>query len=572
MSAEGQIPDSKAHLLSLAIAFAYVGSLYISKNARLSFSSAPSAPPLAASTPKPAPSPSLGTVQIKQEESPVDTEYMSSPISPEESEARRRMVRFKSPAEVAEGSSYLGDRVNVGGDGSARAFSASLSDFGSMSSIGSVSDFDEDESFWDGFETDGAPEERRVETGTGGNIFKYRNAAGTFIREDQPPSSQAAVQVSPGSSLRRRPLIREDAITQSTLSGNKPWPPPPEEKDHLKHIFQSRIRTQVEAQIRYSEERASLAEQDSQPQSTPPPIINRNKGAAEVERARGAEERWRNDPDVIRARVTAVSIATLLSCLCVIEVVAMVEVGTEFSAGVFWPSFQDFKLALPLALHRLGIYPHSFSLSRSSFLPHLLVPILYLGPLYATSLSHELPFQARWTWRGALMHLNDWQGVRNYIAAPITEELTFRSCILAVYGFSNTSRNWRIFGSPLFFGLAHVHHAWDAYNRLGRTKQAAKRAILGSAFQTLYTTLFGAYCSYLFMRTGSIWPPITAHIFCNFMGVPQLGYELEMNPHRRKAIKTAYLIGLGAFFYLLSPWTKTEGSLYWTDNSGWTDL
>ncbi len=55
-------------------------------------------------------------------------------------------------------------------------------------------------------------------------------------------------------------------------------------------------------------------------------------------------------------------------------------------------------------------------------------------------------------------------------------------------------------------------------------------------FQLSYTTLFGSFASYLFLRTGSILPPITAHIFCNIMGLPQLGYEVSRFPKQKRCM------------------------------------
>jgi len=100
---------------------------------------------------------------------------------------------------------------------------------------------------------------------------------------------------------------------------------------------------------------------------------------------------------------------------------------------------------------------------------------------------------------------------------------------------------------------AHVHHAWETYNKYGRSPAALKRAAIGTGmfrrrsfswvppynlavrqvFQFTYTTIFGSYCSYLFLRTGSIFHPIVAHVFCNVMGVPQPGYEITQRPDRK---------------------------------------
>src|ERR1700733_4712855 len=52
-------------------------------------------------------------------------------------------------------------------------------------------------------------------------------------------------------------------------------------------------------------------------------------------------------------------------------------------------------------------------------------------------------------------------------------------------------------------------------------------------FQFAYTTLFGAYCSFLFIRTGSLFPPLIAHSFCNVMGLPQITAEMKQWPRRK---------------------------------------
>ncbi len=68
--------------------------------------------------------------------------------------------------------------------------------------------------------------------------------------------------------------------------------------------------------------------------------------------------------------------------------------------------------------------------------------------------------------------------------APITEEIVFRACVLAVYLLSPqlvSSKMGLAFITPLNFGVAHLHHARDTYNRYyGRTGAALKRAIMVS--------------------------------------------------------------------------------------------
>lgn len=67
-----------------------------------------------------------------------------------------------------------------------------------------------------------------------------------------------------------------------------------------------------------------------------------------------------------------------------------------------------------------------------------------------------------------------------------------------------------IFGTPLWFGVAHVHHAWETYKSRGRTSSALRFAMLQSSVQFTYTTLFGWYANFLFLRTGE-WAILADH-------------------------------------------------------------
>jgi len=57
--------------------------------------------------------------------------------------------------------------------------------------------------------------------------------------------------------------------------------------------------------------------------------------------------------------------------------------------------------------------------------------------------------------------------------------------------------------------------------------------ILHIVIQFAYTSIFGFYCCYLFLRSGSLLPPVAAHMFCNVMGLPQPNYEISMMPDRK---------------------------------------
>jgi len=257
----------------------------------------------------------------------------------------------------------------------------------------------------------------------------------------------------------------------------------------------------------------------------------------------------RDDPAVIRARLTAATFATLFNCGVVYALIARSTL----------PSF-DRSFASTLAI--LGVrWP-------DSILSCLQTPLLFLGPLYGSYLAGTLPGQSNYSLdRHFFETFWTWVGFRNYVWGPLTEEIVFRACVLSVYAMGGATRWKMIAFAPLVFGLAHVHHAWDTYNRYGRTKDALKRAAMSTIFQTAYTTLFGAHTSYLFLRTSSLLPPLTAHVFCNIMGIPQMQSEMRRFPAQRQAIIGTYIIGIMLFACTLSWWTEPpagQQSLYWT--------
>ena len=73
---------------------------------------------------------------------------------------------------------------------------------------------------------------------------------------------------------------------------------------------------------------------------------------------------------------------------------------------------------------------------------------------------------------------------------------------------------------PLYFALAHVHHLIEKV----RNGTTLVPALLGTLVQMSYTSIFGIIAALLFMRTGSIFPPIISHIICNYASLPDTGF------------------------------------------------
>ncbi len=55
------------------------------------------------------------------------------------------------------------------------------------------------------------------------------------------------------------------------------------------------------------------------------------------------------------------------------------------------------------------------------------------------------------------------------------------------------------------------------------------QALVAVVIQLAYTSIFGAYVSFLFLRGGHIAAAIVAHIMCNFMGLPNFRFSVPPN-------------------------------------------
>lgn len=96
----------------------------------------------------------------------------------------------------------------------------------------------------------------------------------------------------------------------------------------------------------------------------------------------------------------------------------------------------------------------------------------------------------------------------------------FRSAIIPLHLLAHISPGRVVFISPLYFGIAHIHHFYEF--RLTHPDTPALAALLRSLFQFGYTTIFGWYATFIYLRTGSLLAVILVHSFCNWCGLPRL--------------------------------------------------
>ena len=237
----------------------------------------------------------------------------------------------------------------------------------------------------------------------------------------------------------------------------------------------------------------------------------------------------RDDPRVIKERFVRVGVASIIAPIIAVLTVAIVPGGGGASPSCVSdaPMTRWFGLWAPDRV------------VAAVFLPLLLTVILFTGPLVMAWVERD-----RYTpWGEQLRELardcTEPKAVRNLLVGPLTEEWVFRACMCPLLygaGFSDAAN---VFLSGGLFGLVHIHHVFDARSSL---------AVVGVQFT--YTSLFGAYSSYLFLRTGLLYGPVLAHAFCNSQGLPRFG-DVPNHP-RARLLSGAFVFGLGSFIALVT--------------------
>ncbi|KAH7262673.1 hypothetical protein BKA59DRAFT_36886 [Fusarium tricinctum] len=245
---------------------------------------------------------------------------------------------------------------------------------------------------------------------------------------------------------------------------------------------------------------------------------------------RPSPTRSRDAPEAIRARILVVSLSTAICSL-----VTLYLLSAHGAVAVRKP------------LHFMGYWPLGlFDAARALGLTAL----LFAGPLYeslvidgaAHQWLHLEPLRDLWT---------DWPTWRNLVAGPITEECLFRSASVPLLLRSGASLTGTIFMSPLIFGLAHLHHFYEF--RITHPRTPLPVAIARSLLQLSYTSLFGAYATFLFIRTGSLLGVVLVHTFCNCMGLPRLWGQLDPYwlPEGDPSVASSRKTWTGVYYVLL---------------------
>ncbi|KAL3479459.1 hypothetical protein BJX99DRAFT_222148 [Aspergillus californicus] len=212
----------------------------------------------------------------------------------------------------------------------------------------------------------------------------------------------------------------------------------------------------------------------------------------------------RDAPSVIRARIRTVTLSCVICSLLVIWLIVAKDESSILDA-----------------LKLMGWWPLGLTdVSRSL----ILTAILFTGPLFERGIAEGE--WSEWFGRSRISEtLGGWIGWRNYVAGPVTEEIMFRSAIVPLHLLAQVSPGRIVLIAPLYFGVAHVHHLYEF--RITHPDTPFIAAVLRSAFQFGFTTVFGWYATFVYLRTGSLLAVILIHSFCNWCGLPRLWGRVE---------------------------------------------
>ena len=237
----------------------------------------------------------------------------------------------------------------------------------------------------------------------------------------------------------------------------------------------------------------------------------------------------RDHPTTVKRRVLAVSILTVLSPPSLLLLA------------------DNTPLTLSDLLETIGV--QYGGILFAIIYPVTVVSLLYLGSIIQRATDEDEDdgiFFYLQTERRDLL-------IRNFIIAPVAEEIVFRSCMVPLL-LPHLGQDWTIILCPLFFGVAHLHHMFE---HLKAGTLTVSQALINIFVQTAYTSLFGMFSAHLFLLTGHVTSAIVAHVMCNILGLPDIA---GIRNHRYKLlVSVLYVFGLSCFtFSIYSTWNYNQ--------------
>lgn len=276
-----------------------------------------------------------------------------------------------------------------------------------------------------------------------------------------------------------------------------------------------------------------------------------------------ASHKQRSEPQIVRQRIKNISIVCLLNIILVPMLISYIYNGITFNESFL-------QLGIIPGYHFNGRWDLKQSIINN-IKCIILISVLYMGPLSDLLLYYMYAGTNENMLRDFMDNFTDIWGVRNYIFAPVTEELVYTamllSCHITMDRLAGHSTRWSalLFEPSLYFGIAHLHHAWEMYQD---KEYKISQIVAITFFQAVYTTIFGTLSNYIYLRNGgNLWSCILLHGICNllgFPGKPELSQVLVSSTSQGRWIRCYYVLllcGLVSFSVLLVPLTSSPYSI-----------
>ncbi len=132
------------------------------------------------------------------------------------------------------------------------------------------------------------------------------------------------------------------------------------------------------------------------------------------------------------------------------------------------------------------------------------------------------------------LHIHPWIALRNFLAAPVVEEIVFRRQAFIAWQCSAT---WpKILIPAILFSLAHGHRAFTV-------------GLRACALQLLYTLFFGVYAGAVYIHfESSLVSAVVAHCMCNVLGLPDFDGIARSKFSRRISLLYCFTAVSSLFF------------------------
>jgi membrane protease YdiL (CAAX protease family) len=129
------------------------------------------------------------------------------------------------------------------------------------------------------------------------------------------------------------------------------------------------------------------------------------------------------------------------------------------------------------------------------------------------------------------------------IYSPILEESVFRGIIMNIFRYNGYSNLFSGFMNSILFGIIHFRHLFDKY--------IINKPLNLIIFQSLYTSFFGFYSSYIYNYSNCIISSIILHGTCNLLSFPKLNYlkDKRISEDKKYFFSFCFIFGILGFIF-----------------------